>query len=74
MAGACGTQALSRNLDKVLEEAQLTGQLSLHARNIRAVPAAAHKFDLTDTVFVGNVHSIVRCSNPMFQMKLTLSL
>ncbi len=51
MAG--GTQSLSRSVDKVLEDCQLTGVLALHNRNLKRFPPSAARFDLGDTVTAG---------------------
>uniref|UniRef100_A0A915KX18 Uncharacterized protein n=1 Tax=Romanomermis culicivorax TaxID=13658 RepID=A0A915KX18_ROMCU len=41
---------LSRTLDSVFEEAQLTGLLSLSNRNLKEFPTISSRFDLSDTV------------------------
>ncbi|XP_041483576.1 leucine-rich repeat and calponin homology domain-containing protein 2-like isoform X2 [Lytechinus variegatus] len=43
-----GTQL--RSLEKVLEDAQVSGKLNLNGRNLRDYPKSAEKFDLLDTV------------------------
>lgn len=53
-SSGASVQALSRSLDKVFDEAQLTGVLSLNGRNLKDFPNVASRYDLTDTVEVGN--------------------
>ncbi|KRX22436.1 Leucine-rich repeat and calponin homology domain-containing protein 3, partial [Trichinella nelsoni] len=53
--GPCGggssTGAMSRCLDKVFEDAQLAGVLSLSGRNLKTFPCSAGRYDLSDTVY-----------------------
>jgi hypothetical protein len=49
-------QQLSRSMDKVFEDAQLTGILDLSGRNLKEFPSAATKFDLNDTVEAGKIN------------------
>lgn len=46
-------QPLSRSIDRVFEDAQLSGVLSLNGRNLKEFPSAAGRYDLTDTVVAG---------------------
>ena len=48
---AGGTQL--RSLEKVLDDAHMTGMLNLSGRSLRDYPKIAEKFDLDDTVDVG---------------------
>ncbi|KRZ90952.1 Leucine-rich repeat and calponin homology domain-containing protein 3 [Trichinella sp. T8] len=53
--GPCGggssTGTMSRCLDKVFEDAQLAGVLSLSGRNLKTFPCSAGRYDLSDTVY-----------------------
>ena len=42
-----------RSLEKVLEDAHMTGILNLGGRNMRDFPKSVDKFDLMDTLDVG---------------------
>ena len=44
---------LSRTLDRVLEESELTGELLLSGRKIKEYPKNASKYNLSDTVIAG---------------------
>lgn len=46
-------QVLSRSIDKIFEEAQFYGTLNLSYRHLRTLPITSNKFDLADTVYVG---------------------
>lgn len=42
-----------RNIDRVLEDAQLKGELKLNSRKLKEFPKIASKYDLSDVVKVG---------------------
>lgn len=42
---------LTRSLEKILEDANLSGELKLSGRKLKEFPKA--KYDLSDTVFAG---------------------
>lgn len=44
---------LTRTLERVFEEAQLTGELKLNGRKLKDFPKYTAKYDLRDTVFAG---------------------
>lgn len=54
-----GVQQLSRTLDKVFEDTQLTGVLCLSYRNLRDLPNVAQKYDLSDTQNVGELQALI---------------
>jgi len=45
---------LTRSLERILEDARLSGELKLSGRKLKDFPKAAGKFDLSDTVIAGN--------------------
>ncbi|KRZ16008.1 Leucine-rich repeat and calponin homology domain-containing protein 3, partial [Trichinella zimbabwensis] len=49
--GGSSTGTMSRCLDKVFEDAQLAGVLSLSGRNLKTFPCSAGRYDLSDTVY-----------------------
>lgn len=51
--GGRNNSQLTRSLERILEEAALTGELPLSGRNLKEFPKAASKYDLYDTVSVG---------------------
>jgi hypothetical protein len=44
---------LTRSLEKILEEAHLSGELKLSGRKLKDFPSTGGKFDLSDTVIAG---------------------
>ncbi|GAB6020824.1 hypothetical protein CHUAL_003480 [Chamberlinius hualienensis] len=46
-----GNTQLTRSLERILEEAQLTGELNLSGRKFKEFPKLASKFELDDTVY-----------------------
>lgn len=42
-----------RNIDRVLEDAQLKGELKLNSRKLKEFPKIASKYDLSDVVKAG---------------------
>ena len=62
MAGVGGTYSvhsgsnLSRSLDKVLDDAQYTGEIKLSGRKLKEYPKGASKYDLSDTVISGKIN------------------
>lgn len=60
--GEMNSGAISRSLERILEDANLSGELKLCGRKLKEFPKIAGKFDLRDTVFAGkgilvNFHS-----------------
>lgn len=58
MAGAIGSTVgpqspLNRNLERLLEEAQISGELRVSCRRLREFPKVASKYNLHDTVYTG---------------------
>ncbi|KAK4028485.1 hypothetical protein OUZ56_017754 [Daphnia magna] len=56
MAGAIGSTVgpqspLNRNLERLLEEAQISGELRVSCRRLREFPKVASKYNLNDTVY-----------------------
>lgn len=47
-----------RNIDRVLEDAQLKGELKLNSRKLKEFPKIANKYDLSDVVKAGMHFSI----------------
>lgn len=68
MAGATvGPQSpLNRNLERLLEEAQISGELRIGSRRLREFPKVANKYNLNDTVYSGK-------HIPFFSPFMTLS-
>lgn len=56
-----GPGSWSRSLDRALEEAAVTGVLSLSGRKLREFPRGAANHDLTDTTRAGERHRGLRC-------------
>ena len=50
---------LTRSLERILEEANLSGELKLSNRKLKDFPKAAGKYNLSDTVFAGNFFHIL---------------
>lgn len=48
-----GLQNLSRSLERILEDANLSGELKLSGRKLKDFPKAAGKYNLSDTVIAG---------------------
>lgn len=44
---------LSRSIERLLEEAHLSGELNLNGRKLKEFPRTGGKYDLTDTVLAG---------------------
>lgn len=44
---------LTRSLEKILEEAHLSGELKLSGRKLKEFPRTGGKYDLSDTVIAG---------------------
>lgn len=44
---------LSKSLERILEEAHLSGELKLSGRKLKDFPRTGGKYDLTDTVIAG---------------------
>lgn len=44
---------LSRSIERILEEANLSGELKLNGRQLKEFPKNAGIYDLRDTVFAG---------------------
>lgn len=49
--------AMSRSVERVLEEAHLSGDLKLNGRKLKEFPSS-DKYDLNDTVFAGKYERI----------------
>lgn len=45
---------LNRNLERLLDEAQSSGELRISSRRLREFPKVASKYNLNDTVYGGN--------------------
>jgi len=52
MSGHLQTQ-LTRSLERLLEEAYLSGELKLTGRKLKDFPSVGEKYNLSDTVFAG---------------------
>ncbi|XP_049948524.1 leucine-rich repeat and calponin homology domain-containing protein-like [Schistocerca serialis cubense] len=52
MSGHLQSQ-LTRSLEKILEEAHLSGELRLTGRKLKDFPLVRGKYDLSDTVIAG---------------------
>lgn len=44
---------LNRNLERLIEDAQLSGELRISSRRLREFPKVALKYNLNDTVYGG---------------------
>ena len=54
VSGNVGPQSpLNRNLERLFEEAQISGELKISSRRLREFPKIAAKYNLSDTVFGG---------------------
>ena len=54
VSGSAGPQSpLNRNLERLFEEAQISGELKISSRRLREFPKVAAKYNLSDTVFGG---------------------
>lgn len=47
------TNQFTRSLEKILEEAHLSGELKLSGRKLKDFPRTGGKYDLTDTIIAG---------------------
>lgn len=56
LLGSHSSPKLSRTLDRVLEDAQYTGELILSGRKLKDFPKIASKYDLDDTTCAGKPH------------------
>ncbi|XP_049773058.1 leucine-rich repeat and calponin homology domain-containing protein-like isoform X1 [Schistocerca cancellata] len=54
MSGHLQSQ-LTRSLEKILEEAHLSGELRLTGRKLKDFPLVRGKYDLSDTVIAGKL-------------------
>lgn len=52
MSGHIQSQ-LTRSLERILEDAHLSGELKLSGRKLKEFPKACTKFNLSDTVIAG---------------------
>lgn len=71
VSGSAGPQSpLNRNLERLFEEAQISGELRISSRRLREFPKVAAKYNLSDTVFGGKglSHSISLYSNLVNQV------
>jgi hypothetical protein len=59
MSGHIQTQ-LTRSLERLLEEAYLSGELKLTGRKLKDFPNVGDKYNLSDTVFAGTYTSFVK--------------
>ena len=50
--------SLSKTLEKVLEDAQHTGEINLAGRKLKEYPKIASKYDLVDTITTGALEFI----------------
>lgn len=46
---------LNRNVERLLEEAQISGELRISCRRLREFPKVAVKYNLNDTVYGGKL-------------------
>uniref|UniRef100_A0A8C0CKD1 Leucine rich repeats and calponin homology domain containing 3 n=1 Tax=Balaenoptera musculus TaxID=9771 RepID=A0A8C0CKD1_BALMU len=58
-----GPGSWSRSLDRALEEAAVTGVLSLSGRKLREFPRGAANHDLTDTTRAGDLPNVLAKNN-----------
>lgn len=54
-----GHQNLSRSLERILEDAALSGELKLSCRKLKDFPKIISKYNLSDTVIAGKLTSII---------------
>ncbi|XP_023229630.1 leucine-rich repeat and calponin homology domain-containing protein 3-like [Centruroides sculpturatus] len=70
--GSQSSTQLTRTLEKVFEDAQLTGELKLSGRKLREYPKLASEYDLCDTVAAGkSIFIHIDRSDLRFQNGLT---
>lgn len=50
---------LSRSIEKILEEANASGELKLCGRKMKDFPKIAGNYDLSDTVFAGEIFLLI---------------
>lgn len=50
-----GHQNLSRSLERILEDAALSGELKLSCRKLKDFPKIISKYNLSDTVIAGKL-------------------
>uniref|UniRef100_A0A182PVR4 Uncharacterized protein n=1 Tax=Anopheles epiroticus TaxID=199890 RepID=A0A182PVR4_9DIPT len=58
MSGSTGghlQSQLTRSLERILEDAHLSGELKLSGRKLKDFPKAAGKYNLSDTVIAGEI-------------------
>lgn len=53
-----GHQNLSRSLERILEDAALSGELKLSCRKLKDFPKIISKYNLSDTVIAGKLSSM----------------
>jgi hypothetical protein len=54
VVGSVGPQSpLNRNLERLFEDAQISGELKISCRRLREFPKIASKYNLNDTVYGG---------------------
>lgn len=53
-----GHQNLSRSLERILEDAALSGELKLSCRKLKDFPKIISKYNLSDTVIAGMLFSM----------------
>lgn len=51
---------LTRSLERILEEAHISGELKLSGRKLKDFPKAAGKYNLNDTVIAGEFPLVYR--------------
>lgn len=52
-SGGQSPTSLSRTVERVFEDAQHTGEITLSGRKLREYPKIAPKYDLADTIHTG---------------------
>lgn len=52
---------LTKSLERILEEAHLSGELKLSGRKLKDFPRTGGKYDLTDTVIAGKFLLAIHC-------------
>jgi len=62
------THQLTRSLEKILEDAHLSGELRLSGKKLREFPKSGGKYDLSDTVIAGRLRTVMTSSRilPLF--------
>ena len=53
VGGGTSQSHVSRSLEKLLEDAQFTGELNLSGRNLKEFPKVAVQYNLSDTCNTG---------------------